>query len=216
MTEIKRLVFNSFQVNTYIVYDETKECVIIDPACEDEAEFQQLKNFIDSNDLTPVKHLNTHAHIDHIVGIPLIKKTWSLRSYMHDQEIAILDNAVLMAELFNFSLNEVPHIEDRLQHNDEIRFGNSSLTTLHVPGHSPGSLSFFSGEGKFVISGDALFEGSIGRTDLPGGDYDMLIESITNQLLTLPQDTVVYPGHGNHSTIGEEKKYNPFLNASKT
>lgn len=212
MVKVQRIVFNAFQVNTYIVYNNTGECIIIDPACNGQAESDAMKTFINDKGLKPILHLNTHCHFDHVVGIPFVKDTWHTASGAHEKEMDILEHAPLMGSLYGLELDHIPIIEHRIKHNESIKIGNSELIALLVPGHSPGSLSFYSKDGGFVITGDALFEGSIGRTDLPGGDYDTLIESIRNHLFTLPDETVIYPGHGNSSTIENEKNSNPFFN----
>ena len=216
MIQIKKLVFNSFQVNTYIIFDETNECVIIDPATYEPDEKQALSNFISEHHLQPVLSINTHCHIDHVLGLKHIKDTFNIPFRAHQEEIKLLKNAPLMGKVFGFTVDELPEIDKTIEHEEVIRFGASELRALHVPGHSAGSLAYYSHEGNFTVTGDALFAGSIGRTDLPGGDYDTLIRSITSHLLSLPEETVIYPGHGPASSIGEEMKHNPFLNDYKT
>lgn len=216
MLHLEKLVFNSFQVNTYVVHDESGECLIIDPACYSDEENMTLKNFIDQRKLKPVLHINTHCHIDHVLGMQFVRDTYSIPSYGHEKESQNLISGPLMGDLFGFSVNPLPPIDRNINDNETISFGNSELLALHVPGHSPGSLAFYSSEGKFVITGDALFDGSIGRTDLPGGNYDTLIDSIRSKLFTLPPETTVWPGHGSSSTIGKEISENPFFNDYKT
>ena len=158
--------------------------------------------------------LNTHCHIDHVLGIPYFKENYKLAFRAHQDESAIAKNAHMMGKIFGLEVDSFPDIDSFIEHHEEIRIGVSSLTSLHVPGHSMGSLAFYCKEAGFVITGDALFEGSIGRTDLPGGNYDQLIQSITENLLTLPPETKVYPGHGPSTSIKAEIESNPFLRAS--
>lgn len=211
MVQLKKMVFNSFQVNTYIIYDESGECIIVDPANYETIEDQALSAFISEQNLKPVLNLNTHCHIDHILGINQVKKTFNIPLHTHENEAKLLKNAPLMGKVFGFNLEELPVIDHFIAHGEKITFGHSELKALHVPGHSAGSLAFYSREGNFVITGDALFAGSIGRTDLPGGDYDALIESISTHLFSLPEETSVWPGHGESSTIGGEMANNPFF-----
>lgn len=216
MIQLDKLVFNSFQVNTYILSDETGECIIIDPACYSKEENVLLADFIRQKNLTPVIHLNTHCHIDHILGMHFVRNRYKIPSYAHLSELPLLNNGPLMGDLYGFVFEPVPPLDKHLSHKDVISFGNSEILAIHVPGHSQGSLAYYSEKDAFLISGDALFKGSIGRTDLPGGDYDTLISSIQNNLFSLPVNTSVWPGHGPSTTILEEKKHNPFFNDYKT
>ncbi len=216
MIHLEKLVFNSFQVNTYIVHDETGECIIIDPSCYSGEENKTLAEFISQHQLRPVLHMNTHCHIDHVLGMHYIRNTYQIQSYAHEKESTLLKNGPLMGDLFGFRVEPLPVLDKFIAHDEIITFGNSELRAIHVPGHSPGSLSFYSAKGGFVITGDALFAGSIGRTDLPGGDYDTLINSIEMNLFSLPPETTVWPGHGGSSTIGFEHRNNPFFNNYKT
>jgi hydroxyacylglutathione hydrolase len=216
MIHLDKLVFNSFGVNTYILFDKTGECIIIDPANYSEEEDSTLLSYIEQHNLTPVLHLNTHCHIDHVLGVHFVKNNYNIPFYTHIEEMSLLEKAPLMGEIFGFHVKPLPKPDKHLVHNDTISFGNSELRAIHVPGHSPGSLSYYSESDGFVITGDALFAGSIGRTDLPGGDYDILIGSITSNLLSLPRETTIWPGHGENSTIGNEKENNPFFNDYKT
>lgn len=211
MVQLKKMVFNSFQVNTYIIYDESGECIIVDPANYEPDEDRALSTFIAEHSLKPVMNLNTHCHIDHILGISHVKKTFSIPLHAHENEASMLKNAQLMGKVFGFQLEELPVIDHFIVHGASITFGRSELIALHVPGHSAGSLAIYSREGNFVITGDALFAGSIGRTDLPGGDYDTLIESISTHLFSLPPETSIWPGHGEPSSIGDEIAHNPFF-----
>ncbi|MFZ5940056.1 MAG: MBL fold metallo-hydrolase [Bacteroidota bacterium] len=211
MEQVKTLVFNPFQVNTYIIYDENGKCVIIDPAFSSASEEETFETFLSRNRLSPVAQLNTHCHVDHLPGVTYLREQHHLPFHAHPGELDNIRNAPLMGQLFGFT-NATPDRIDRPLHDGElISFGSIELQVLHVPGHSEGSLAFYSAAGGFVITGDALFQGSIGRTDLPGGDYDTLIASIRTRLLTLPAATRVYPGHGPYSSIGQENSTNPFL-----
>jgi len=211
MIQPEKIVFNTFQVNTYVLHDETGECVIIDPACYSEEEYELLDDFIQQRKLTPVLHLNTHCHIDHILGMHFIRNKYKVPSYAHEAEIPLLNNGPLMGDLYGFSFEPAPPLDKLISHNEVISFGHSEIRAIHVPGHSQGSLAYYSEKDAFLISGDALFEGSIGRTDLPGGDYDTLIQSIQTNLFSLPEETRVWPGHGPSTSIKEEKAYNPFF-----
>jgi hydroxyacylglutathione hydrolase len=209
--KIKEFVFNPFQENTYVVYDESLECVIIDPGCYDTGEEQELKNFIEDSRLQPVALLNTHCHIDHVFGNQFIATTYNLKPQIHELEVRVLQSAVMVAEMYGLEVTASPEGEITLVDNGLFRFGNTELKMIFTPGHSPGSICFYSEKDNILIGGDVLFQGSIGRTDLPGGDYHTLISSIKQKLFLLPDGTVVFPGHGPQTTIGYEKKFNPFL-----
>lgn len=211
MIHIEKGVFNNFQVNTYIIHDETGECLIVDPACDGDQEQDALANLIKLKGLTPKAQLFTHCHVDHILGMKFVAERFGIPAMGHNDEEKLLKNAPIMGELLGFNVESPPPLDKHLDHGDKVTFGNSAIKVRHVPGHSKGSLAFYAEKGVFVITGDALFAGGIGRTDLPGGDYDELVESINNQLFTLPDKTEIYPGHGPASTIGQEKESNPFF-----
>lgn len=211
MLKIKIFPFNPFQVNTYVLYDETGECAIIDASCYEGSEENQLKAFIDENELKPVLLLNTHCHIDHILGNNFVYRTWGLKPMMHKDSIPFLDNAVEYGQTFGFEVEKPVMPEDFISEDQIIRFGDQQLKVLETPGHAAGSVCFLHEKENFVIAGDVLFHNSIGRTDLPTGDFDMLINSIKSKLMVLPDDTRVYCGHGPATTIGNERKENPFL-----
>jgi hydroxyacylglutathione hydrolase len=211
MITIKTFVFNSFQENTYLLFDETKECIIVDAGCYTQNEYNELSSFIEKNNLTPVKLINTHGHIDHILGIEYFAKKYNLKAEAHVNDIPIIEQASFYGKVFGLDLENHPKIDVYLKEGDVVSFGNSSIQVFHVPGHSPGSVAFYSAPDNFVITGDVLFKGSIGRTDLTGGSLDQLMDSINSKLLTLPDDTLVFPGHGSTTTIGEERNTNPFL-----
>jgi glyoxylase-like metal-dependent hydrolase (beta-lactamase superfamily II) len=211
MIKIHTLVFNAFQVNTYILSDETGESIVIDAACYSQNEKDVFDQFIANNQLKPVKALNTHCHVDHVLGNKHVAEKYHIPLEVNQNDLSLLATADKHGIVFGFHVEEQPVIKEYLAEDKDITFGNSSLKVFHVPGHSPGSVAFYSPEGKFVIVGDVLFKGSIGRTDLPGGNYDQLIDSIYKKLMTLPPDTVVFPGHGPSTTIHEEALSNPFL-----
>ncbi len=209
--QIKSLVFSPFSVNTYIVFDQTGECVIIDPACYDKSEENALINFVETNKLKPVRLINTHCHLDHVFGNKFVAEHYGLLPEAHKEEVANNDMSPQAAKLYNLSMNTPPPINKFIDENDTITFGNSELTIRYVPGHTAGSLAFYNANDNWIIGGDVLFKNSIGRTDLPGGDYNTLIKSIIEQLFSLPEDTQVLPGHGLPTSIGYEIRSNPFI-----
>ena len=211
MLRIEALVFNSFQVNTYLVRNEKGDCLVIDPAFYSPEDISSFDRYISSAGLTIIGQLNTHCHVDHVLGVKHMQTTYSCPLRAHPDESGLLNNAPMMGEVYGLKVEPFSGIDQAIDDEESIAIGEDSLKALLVPGHSPGSLSFYCPEAGFVVTGDALFQGSIGRTDLPGGDYDTLISSIRNRLLTLPPETTVYPGHGDPSTIGEEALNNPFL-----
>ncbi|MBN1597940.1 MAG: MBL fold metallo-hydrolase [Bacteroidales bacterium] len=211
MINIKSFIFNDFQENTFILSDETKECIIIDPGMSSSTEEEIIDNYIKENKLKPVAMINTHCHVDHILGCNIVKRKYSLPFYTHEEEIPLLEHAPEMGSIFGIEMESPPIPDKFLKNNDVFIFGNSEIIIYHVPGHSPGSLAFHNIPGEFVITGDVLFNGSIGRTDLPGGDYNTLLNSIRNKLMVLPRQTTAFPGHGDSTTIGKEYDTNPFL-----
>lgn len=211
MITVDSLVFNSFQVNTYLVRDEDGNCLVVDPAFYSPDEEASFDKYISENGLKVAGQLNTHCHVDHVLGVHHLRQEYQCPLRAHKNESGLLNNVPLMGEVYGLKVEPIPGIDAFVSDNDLISLNRVSLRAILVPGHSPGSLSFYSPEGGFVITGDALFQGSIGRTDLPGGDYDTLIHAIRTRLLTLPPETIVYPGHGDPSTIGKEAMGNPFL-----
>lgn len=212
--QIQKFTFNYFSENTYLLYDETLECAIIDPGCCNREEENTLKNFITSKNLNPVLLLNTHCHIDHILGNAFVADTYNLNLHIHKEDLQVLIAGTVVADRYGIPYNPSPNAEVFLEEGQTISFGNTSLDIVFTPGHSPGSICFINHKNKNVIGGDVLFQGSIGRTDLPGGDFETLANSIRTKLYTLPDDYIVYPGHGDETTIGIEKISNPFVKAS--
>lgn len=211
MLTVKKLPFNPLQENTYVVYNEQSECLIVDPGCYYENERNQLKEFIDQNGLRAKYLLNTHGHFDHVFGDQFVYTTWGLKPHLHEMERQVFDYAPISADRFDLSFE--PYTGDFifLREYDTIRLGMDELTVLFTPGHSPGHISFYCAAQHFVLSGDVLFRDSIGRTDLPGGNFNQLAESIRTRLYILPDQTIVYNGHGPETTIGYEKGHNPFV-----
>ncbi len=211
MLSIKSFEFSPIQENTYILYNEFNECIIIDPGCYYDAEKDELVAFISQNKLKPVKLINTHCHLDHVFGNKMVAEKYGLRLQMHEKEQPVLAFAPTSGLMYNLPFDNYEGEFIYIKEGDTIKLGQDELAVLLTPGHSPGSLSFYSAADKFVISGDVLFKNSVGRSDLPGGNHEQLIQSIQEKLMPLPDETVVYSGHGPATTIGEERKYNPYL-----
>lgn len=211
MLSVKAFTFNPVQENTYVLYNENRECCIIDPGCYFSEEKEQLKAEIEKAGLKPVLLLNTHCHLDHIFGNKFAHETWGLLLHIHEKEKPVLDRGPASGLRWQLPFENYQGPLNYIKEGTAIKLGNEDLEVLFTPGHSPGSISFYHKAGGFVLGGDVLFNGSIGRTDLPGGDYDTLINSIQTKLFTLPDDTKVYSGHGTVTTIGFEKMNNPFV-----
>ncbi|WP_347159642.1 MBL fold metallo-hydrolase [Pontibacter chitinilyticus] len=205
------LTFNAFQENTYLLHDDTRECVVIDPGCYTSEERQQLKKYVEDNNLNVVRLLNTHCHIDHVLGNQFVASTYNIGLEIHQQDEQVLRAVPTYAGAYGFPQYSEQLPEKYLQEGDVVQFGNTQLQVLLTPGHAPGHVVFYNEPEKIIIGGDVLFRQSIGRTDLPGGDFDTLIQSIKTKLFTLPDEVTVYPGHGPETTIGYEKQHNPFL-----
>jgi glyoxylase-like metal-dependent hydrolase (beta-lactamase superfamily II) len=211
MIYLKQFTFNPYQENTYVLYDDTKECVIIDPGMYEAREQDQMVNFVKENDLKPSLLLNTHCHIDHVLGNKFVFDQWGLTPQFHRGELPLLHSVVSYAPQMGFRYEVSPEPTVFLPEQGTVAFGSSELELIFAPGHSPAHLCFYAREDNFLIGGDVLFYQSIGRTDLPGGNHQQLIDSIQQNLMVLPDDCKVYPGHGPATTIGYEKANNPFL-----
>jgi len=210
MIKVHKLTFNPFQENMYILSDETNEAVIIDPGCYERSEKRELVEYIVKNGLKPVKLVNTHCHLDHILGNAFVAETYGLELGIHKDDVVTLHMGPRSAHMYGFTAYQLsPDPAYFLDETQKLTVGNSSLAIIFGPGHAPGHIAFFSAEDKFVINGDILFRGSFGRYDLPGGDVKILKKTIVEKMFALPDDTVVYCGHGPETTIGQEKKSNP-------
>ncbi|WP_163716587.1 MBL fold metallo-hydrolase [Mangrovibacterium lignilyticum] len=211
MIQVKKFTFNPIQENTYVLYDETKECIIVDAGCYFDYEQKELSDFIAENQLNPVKLVNTHCHLDHIFGVTYCRTTYSIPFLAHQDDLFLVEDIVAHGDRFGIPTEPVDGPDEYIEEGDLIQFGNSALELIHVPGHAPGSLVLYCKEQNFMLVGDVLFFGSIGRTDLPKGSYEQLIGNIKQKLLILPEETLIYSGHGPETSIGFEKKSNPFL-----
>jgi hydroxyacylglutathione hydrolase len=211
MFQIKVLTFNPVQENTYVLYNEFNECIIIDPGCYFDEEKEELKSFIIKNQLQPKMLLNTHCHLDHVFGNKYIAEEYKLALQIHKKEEQLLEMAPASGLMFNLPFDNYKGELIFLKEGDVISLLNDKLKVIEAPGHSPGSICFYCEKQNFIIGGDVLFQNSIGRTDLPGGSHEDLLRNIREKLFKLPEDVKVYPGHGPATTIGEEMKHNPFL-----
>ena len=212
MLQIKSFIFSPIQENTYLLYNQQQECIIIDPGCYFDDEKEILKTFIDQQQLKPVYLLNTHCHLDHVFGNKYIHDTYQLTLHLHEKEKQVLGFAPTSGLMYNMPFTNYSGDFILLKDGDKVLLGDDELQVIEAPGHSPGSICFYCAAQNFVIGGDVLFQGSIGRTDLPGGNHQTLLYSIRQKLFVLPDETVVYSGHGETTSIGEEKKFNPYLN----
>ena len=212
MIKVQKFVVNPLQENSFILSDDSGECIFIDPGFYFDEEFEEIKNFVQKNSLIPVKIVNTHCHFDHIMGVEFIRKEYKIPFIVHKDDTFWVERAVDQASMFGFEMNPVSPPDMYFEDEGKLSFGNSEIEVIHVPGHSPGHVVLYDKETHQMIGGDVLFYGSIGRTDLPGGDHHTLISSIKNRLLVLPDNTKVFCGHGPETTIGFEKTTNPFLN----
>lgn len=210
MLEAHSFTFNPFQENTWVVHDG-REALLIDPGCWNTAEEREVEGWLAEQGLTPTRLILTHAHIDHVLGCAWAERRYGLRPELHRADLALLEMAPRQGELYGVPCAAAPEPLRFIAPGERIHLGDHALQVLFVPGHAPGHIALFSEEGRFVIAGDALFQGSIGRTDLPGGDFDTLIRSIKEELFTLGDDVAVHCGHGPSTTIGRERRLNPFL-----
>lgn len=211
MMKIEKFVVNPLGENSLIISDETGECIFIDPGFYYEEEYQEVKDYVKTNHLKPVKIANTHCHFDHIMGVEFVRKEFNIPFLAHKDDEFWVEKAVGQGQMFNMEMKPVSPIDSYLEENEFVEFGNTKLKIIHVPGHAPGHVVFYNEKEKILIAGDVLFYGSIGRTDLPGGHHETLISNIKNKLFDLPDETVVYCGHGPETKLGFEKESNPFL-----
>lgn len=211
--QVHSFTFNPFSENTYVLTNDDNEAIIIDPGMYYAEENAQLFEYLTKHQLKPVQLILTHAHLDHVFGVNWVAETFKLKPVLHRADQFLYDNAQLMAANYGLKMKNLVPNSNGLEHGSTISLGDENLSVFHAPGHSPGSICLYDEQAGFVIAGDVLFQGSIGRTDLPGGNFDSLIQSINTQLLTLPDDTIVYSGHGALTTIREERIANPFLQA---
>jgi hydroxyacylglutathione hydrolase len=212
MITLKQFVFNELGVNAFVLYDETLKCIIVDPGCSEPNQQQKLSGFVKDKNLQPETIVLTHGHFDHLSGLAWAKRTFSCPVVMHPDDLYLLNNAEQHAGLFGFGIDPPPQPDRLIGEGEVLAFGHSGLDILHVPGHSPGSICLYSEKDGLLICGDVLFSGSIGRTDLFGGNHPLLIRGIREKLMVLPRETTVWPGHGPSTTIGSEYDTNPFLN----
>ena len=212
MLNISSFVFSPIQENTYLLYNEFKNCIIIDPGCYFPQEREELLDFIEKNGLKPQMLLNTHCHLDIVFGNKFVADTFGLPLHIHQKEKALLDYAPASGLRYEMPFDNYTGELIYLKNGDELQLGKDEMLVIEAPGHSPGHICFYCAKQDFIICGDVLFKGSIGRTDLPGGDHQTLLKNIREKLFSLPDKTVVYNGHGPKTTIGEEKNGNPFLN----
>ena len=211
MLHVKVFALNPVQENTYIVYNNNGKAIIIDPGCYSNVEQEMLKQFLKQNSLTPVQLLNTHCHLDHVFGNKWVYETYGLELHIHPNEELVLQYAPASGLKWGLPFDNYNGPLHFLQEGNSVFLNEDELKILLTPGHSPGSICFYNAQQNFVIGGDVLFYESIGRTDLPGGSHETLLNSIQQKLFVLPDETIVYNGHGRSTTIGHEKKYNPFL-----
>jgi len=211
MAKIKAFPNNPYQENTYLLYDDSGECAIIDPGMDTAAEQNAVVNFINDNKLKPTLLLNTHCHIDHVLGNKFVFDQYGLKPQFHEGEMVVLQAMPVWTQQSGIRYELSPLPDTYLPETGTVTFGNTTLKLIFAPGHSPAHLCFYSITDGIVVGGDVLFRGSIGRTDLPGGNYEQLLKNIREKLFTLPDDVIVYPGHGSKTTIGYEKANNPFF-----
>ena len=208
---IARLVFNPLQENTYVLWDATLQAVIIDAGNSSERENAMLENFIADKGLTPVMAINTHGHFDHLLGVEFLRSRYGIPFAMASKDKFLLETASVSAEIFGVRAGDMPELDVDLEGRENISFGETTLQIITTPGHTPGHIALYESQSKVLFTGDTLFRESIGRTDLPGGDYSWIMRSIIDKLLPLGDEVKVYPGHGEESSIGHESMYNPFI-----
>ena len=211
MLSLQSFTFNPFQENTYIIYNEEKHCWIIDPGMFNQEECLSFSKYIEENNLIPQAIINTHTHLDHIFGVEYLIEKYNIQFGFHKLDLPVLQSATVSASAFGLEFKNAPKADFHIEDGKPYSLGKDQIEVRLAPGHSPGSIIFYYAEAKWVIGGDVLFSGSIGRTDLPGGDHNTLLNSIENQLYTLPNDVTVHSGHGPSTTIEIEKRMNPFI-----
>jgi glyoxylase-like metal-dependent hydrolase (beta-lactamase superfamily II) len=211
MINIHKFTFNPFEENTYLLVDENKEAIIVDPGNSNSTEDQKLIDFIEGNHLKVVKIINTHCHIDHVLGVENLKNHFHIPFEIPREEKEVFHAVKTYAAPYGFPQFKESTVDELVDHTDSLKLGTDEFEILHVPGHSPGHVVFYHPQQRFIIGGDVLFYGSIGRTDLPGGNHEQLIRNIKQKLFSLPDEVKVYCGHGPETTLGFEKKNNPFL-----
>ena len=211
--KVKQFAFNHFQTNCYVVWDEaTKECAIVDPSAEASYEDERLARFVEENGLKVVRIMLTHAHVDHIAGLRQVCDRYKLPVTLHRDGVKLLKQAEAYGAMMGFDVQSMDDLScEFIEDNDVLKIGDGEVECRYVPGHCPGSMAYVLKDAQMVLTGDALFCGSIGRTDLPGGSYPLLIEKIRSRIMVLPDEYQVLSGHGELSTIGEERRYNGFL-----
>lgn len=212
MAKLKRFVFNDFQTNCYILYDASYEAVIIDGGANSHSELKQLHDFIEENHLIPKYIMNTHGHLDHVCGNYYLESHYRIPILMNFEDNFLVDNSLVLAERFGYTIEQPPRPDKNIKDHEILKFGDTKIQVIACPGHSPGGVAFYVPDDGIIITGDTIFMESVGRVDLPGGNYDQLMESIIKRIFTLPSETIIYPGHGPDTTVGDEKKYNPFFN----
>ena len=215
MLSIQSFEFNPFSENTYILFDETNEAVIVDAGCYGREEEKELSDFIENKKLNLKAIINTHSHIDHILGSYYVKDKYKVPLLIHRLDETTLRMGKMSAQMYGIHGYADVTVDGYLSEGESFKFGNQSFEVLFIPGHAPGHVGFYNAKEKVLMVGDVLFNRSIGRSDLPGGNYDVLIDSIHKKIFTLPDDVVVYPGHGPSTTVGEEKVENPFCALTK-
>ena len=212
--EVYKFIFNPIDANTYVITDGSGECAVIDCGCYDPGEFDELNSFILEKKLKPVLLLNTHCHLDHIFGDIFMLGSYNLRAFCHMDDIPNRKYARTHAEFFGLKMKDPPEPQGFLTDGQIVSFGETELKVIHVPGHSAGSVALHCEKEGDVFTGDTLFSGSIGRTDLPGGNFETIINSIRTRLFTLPGNTIIYPGHMEDTSVGRERDTNPFFIAN--
>jgi len=211
MTHIQTFIYNPFQENTYLISDPSGQCIVLDPGCHSEAEQQQLASYITDNQLQPQFIVLTHGHMDHVLGVHFLRQKFQIQAVMHPEDLDVFRGSQEFGRMVGLEIDQPADPEQTISDQDTLACGKTAFTVLHVPGHSPGSIALYHKADGVLFSGDVLFKSGVGRTDLMGGSFETLMQSIQNKLFALPDETTVYPGHGAPTTIGQEKRHNPVL-----